>query len=485
MRCYVPVFALVLALAVSPGIPASQRGGEDDISDVEQTEAVHLLEIWVEALMDFDRLPGMTIAVVQDQEIVYARGFGHADEAGGVKATPGTIHSICSISKLFTSIAVMQLRDAGELSLDDPVSKHLPWFEPETVSEDAAAPTIASLLLHTSGLPCEPDHTFWDDPALLRPDREELIDRVSHIGMSFPTNTSHNYSNLGYALLGEIVSAVSGMEYNSYIQERILEPLGMTSTTPFPPAGPRGVGMATGYGRWPREGSRVTVSSTDEKAMTPAGGMFSTAEDLARFATWQFGVLDGDESPVLSAETLREMYEEHWSDPAWGLGFAIYSFMGDKLVGHVGGCPGYKSQIILCPEKKIAVVVMLNASDAPQFTLAFRAYEIMSYALSETAEGGVQEASEWEAYTGRYTADRAWSEAEVLEWDGSLAVMWLPTSDPVGSLVILERVEGNAFRQVGSDGELGKHFVFKSDADGHVIGMKFNNNLLKKTSTSG
>jgi len=94
-------------------------------------EAVYLLETWIESVIDFDRLPGMSLAVVHDQEIVYAKGFGYADIERQARATPGTIYNICSISKLFTSVAVMQLCDLGKLSLDDSVSKHLPWFTPE------------------------------------------------------------------------------------------------------------------------------------------------------------------------------------------------------------------------------------------------------------------------------------------------------------------------------------------------------------------
>jgi hypothetical protein len=88
---------------------------------------------------------------------------------------------------------------------------------------------------------------------------------------------------------------------------------------------------------------------------------------------------------------------------------------------------------------------------------------------------------EWTNYTGYYTADKSWSEAELLEWDGSLAVMWVPTDNPVGSLTSLRHVEGNVFRQVRSDGKLGKHYVFKTDAEGNIVSMKFNNNLLRKT----
>jgi CubicO group peptidase (beta-lactamase class C family) len=453
---------------------------EDEEQATSEREAVYLLETWIESVIDFDRLPGMSIAVVHDQELVYAKGFGYADVDKRVEATPGTVYSICSISKLFTSIALMQLRDDGRLGLNDPVSKHLPWFAPETLDAEAQPPTLRDLLRHSSGLPCEPDLTVWPEPDLLFPTREELIERVSRLKMSYPPNTTFNYSNLGYSLLGQVVSVVSGMEYTDYVQQNIIEPLGLEATTPFLPKGTLGKEPAIGYGRWPRKGSRVEAPNYDARALTPALGFSSTVLDLAEFAMWQFRVLDGKDDHVLSQSTLKEMQAVEWSSPRWGLGFSFWYIDDVDLVGHQGGCPGYKSQIILCPEEKIAVVAMINTSDAPQFTVAMRTYEIMARALN-AASGEEQGASEWTKYTGYYTGERTWSDAEVVEWDGSLAVMWIPTADPVGSLAKLRRVEGNVFRQVKSDGALGKHYAFKADPEGNIVSMKFNNNLLAKT----
>jgi CubicO group peptidase (beta-lactamase class C family) len=374
----------------------------------------------------------------------------------------------------------MQLRDAGRLRLDDLVSEHLPWFAPEVVHQETQPPTLRDLLRHSSGLPCEPDHTVWPKPDLLYPSRAELMERVSRLRMSYATNTTFNYSNLGYALLGEVVSAVSGMEYTDYMEERVLGPLGLANTTPYLPQDLLGREMAIGYGRWPRRGSRVMIQSCDARALAPARGFASTAEDLATFAMWQFRVLDGKDKDILNQQTLMEMQTAQWANPDWGLGFSIWHMDGKTVVGHQGGCPGYKSQIILCPEEKIAVVVMVNATDAPQFTLAFRTYEIMAPALTGPSSGKTGP-SEWKRYTGYYTADKSWSEAELLEWNGSLAVMWVPTEDPVGSLVTLRRTGGDVFREVRGNGELGKHYAFRAAASGNIVGMKFNNNLLTRT----
>jgi CubicO group peptidase (beta-lactamase class C family) len=447
---------------------------------VKEREAVHLLESLVESVIDYKRIPGMSIAIVHDQKLVYAKGFGYLDAERQVEATPGTIYSICSISKLFTGLAVLQLRDAGKLDLDDRVAKHLPWFAPEMVSAETQPPTLRDLLRHSSGLPCEPDKTVWSDPDQLYPSRDDLITRVSSLTMSYPANTKFNYSNLGYALLGEVVSVVSGLEYSDYVQKNILAPLGLERTTPYLPKDLLGSELAIGYGRWPRTGSRVRIDSSDPRSLTPARGFASTVEDLAKFAMWQFRVLDGKDEAVLSRETLIEMQTAEWSNPKWGLGFSIWHLGDRAIVGHQGGCPGYKSQIILCPEEKIAVVVMFNATDAPQRQVVFGAYQAMAPALLDHGDGS-KEPMEWTKYIGYYTSDESWSDAEVLQWNGSLAVMWVSLSDPGGSLTMLKRVSGDVFREFDDNGELGKHYIFGTDARGNIVSMKFNNNLLKKT----
>jgi CubicO group peptidase (beta-lactamase class C family) len=271
------------------------------------------------------------------------------------------------------------------------------------------------------------------------------------------------------------------MVYADYVRENILEPMGLHETTPYAPAPRPGLVVARGYGVSPRSGTRLEIENHDTRSMTPALGYYSTVEDLAKFAMWQFRVRDGADDSILKRETLLEMQSLHWQEPAWGLGFTIWDMGGTRFVGHQGGCPGYKSQLIICPDEKIAVAVMVNATDAPQFTLAFRTFEIIAPVL-QSPHGDETERGEWSEYAGFYSAAETWSDAEVLPWQDQLAVMWVPGSNPnpVGSLVKLKRIDGEVFRQVTDDGELGKHYIFRRDADGHVVAMKFNNNLLKR-----
>jgi len=476
------ISALAIAIGVALG-PAWALAGDQPVARTETRqfrESTRLLETWIQSVIDFDRLPGLSVAVVHDQDVIYARGFGHGDIASKQEAGPGTVYGICSMSKMFTALAVMQLRDAGKLNLDDPVSRHLPWFAPEGMDPDQP-PTLRDLLRHTGGLPCEPDLELWDDPARLFPARDDFIARAKRSTLSYPVNTRFNYSNMGYSLLGEVVAAVSGLPYADYVRRHLLDPIGMKDTMLSPSREQFGSRLASGYGRAPRrQGPRVALADFPPGAFAPAGGYYSSALDMAEFAKWQFRVLDGEDEGILGRTTLEEMQAVQWPSPKWGVGFTLY-WIGDlDLYGHQGGCSGFKSQFILCPEEKLAVVVLINATDAPQFPLAFVSYEIMSAALKDAGEQP-DEPNAWSRYAGAYTADRAWSEAEVLEWDGSLAVLWLPSQHPLQSLAILRHVEGGVFRQVGADGTPGKHFVFGTDSAGNV-GMKFNNNVLWRAS---
>ena len=124
---------------------------------------IKLLEAWIESQMAYRSVPGMSVGVVYDQTLIWARGFGYADVEKKIPATPATIYRMASVTKTFTATAIMQLRDAGKLSLDDPVVKHLPWFKVKSRFHDAPAVNIRHLLTHTSGLPREAAYPYWTD----------------------------------------------------------------------------------------------------------------------------------------------------------------------------------------------------------------------------------------------------------------------------------------------------------------------------------
>ena len=483
---------LCLLLAASP---STARAAAADAAEAvpkdhpRLLQALRLLEVWVEAQRAYERIPGVSMGVVVDQDLVWSRGFGLAHRETRAPATPETVYSICSISKLFTSIAVMQLRDAGKLRLDDPVSEHLPWLDIEQAFPDGPPITVEGLLTHSSGLPRESDHSYWTGPDFTFPTHEQIVERVSDQRTLYPAARAFQYSNLGLTLAGELVASESGQAYGDYVREHILEPLGMSSTFTDIPRELAGGRLATGYARRQREGERAALPLFETRGIAPAAGFASTVGDLARFASWQLRLLERGGSEVLSANTLREMQRVHWVEPdwktTWGLGFAIDRREDQTFVGHGGACPGYRTQVLLHPKSKVGVVFLSNAIDVDTGLFAQNAFRIVSRALDDAKKpakpptaSAASPAPDLGRFTGLYSS--AWDESAIVPWKDGLASVDLPTRDPLAALTELRHVEGNVFRRVRDDGELGETVTFE-EKDGAVSRLRWHGNYSERT----
>src|SRR5262245_43130861 len=213
----------ILAIALSSGLysrNADEPAGRGLGQRPEVSAALKVLDSWVAATAESREQPGLSIGVVHDQDLIWAKGYGFADLQKKTPATPATLYRIASISKLFTSTAIMQLRDSGKLQLDDPVAKHLSWFK---LRQAHAGPviTIRHLITHTAGLPREAWSTNWSD--LTFPTRDEMIRRLAEQETVFPAETEWKYSNLALSLAGEVVAAVSGEPWPQYVEKHILQ----------------------------------------------------------------------------------------------------------------------------------------------------------------------------------------------------------------------------------------------------------------------
>jgi CubicO group peptidase (beta-lactamase class C family) len=342
---------LVLFFSVLFGLVRVSEGQITDHPAVASN--LGLVEAWIEAQMAYRGLPGLTVGVVYDQELVYAKGFGYADVEAATPATPSTIYRIASHSKLFTAIAILQLRDAGQLSLDEPIATYLPWFQIQNSYEHAPPVTLRQILTHTSGLPREAGSGYWIDFDF--PTLDEVRGRLQEQAMVFPPETRWKYSNLALTLAGEVVAEVSGQSFAEHVQEHIFDKLGMTGSSVVFPDEHEGR-LAVGYGRRLPDGSRERFPFVDAVSMAAATGVSSSVEDMARFISWQFRLRDGGGTEVLRASTLREMQRVQWLEPdwdrAWGLGFEIFHTEGRDLIGHGGGYPGYRTATHISPEER-------------------------------------------------------------------------------------------------------------------------------------
>jgi CubicO group peptidase (beta-lactamase class C family) len=439
-------------------------------------QALRLLEAWADGQQAYERLPGVSMAVVHDQAVLWSRGFGLADVESGSPAAPDTVYSICSISKLFTSVAVMQQRDAGRLRLDDPVALHLPWMRLEQAFEGSSPITVRGLLTHSSGLPREVDVPYWTGPDYPFPTRGRVLERVPLQKTLYPADRVFQYSNLGLTLAGELVAATTGRPFADAVQESLLDPLGLSDTRTDHPDARRGGRFATGYTAPRRNGARQAVPPYKVRGIAPAAGFTSTVLDLSRFAAWQFRVLGaapGAPVEVLSANTLREMQRVQWMDPDWktsrGLGFGVWRSGERTFVGHAGSCPGYQSELLLQADEKVAVVFMTNASGVDTRRWVQRAYEIVAPAVRKALDdpGGAGAADpSLERYTGRYEYFTA-GERVVVPWEDGLAVLSLPTENPTGdALAKLKPAGEHRFRWLRPDGTLGDEVVFEMGPEG-------------------
>ncbi len=323
-----------------------------------------------------DRLPSLSAAVFRAGETIWSDAVGTAG-AAGERASPETQYRVGSITKTFTAAAVLALRDEGKLALDDPVGKHLPEVaHPE--------PTLRRLLAHSSGLQREFPDEMWE--TFVDPPREELLDAVAGAEQVLDPGAHWHYSNLAYALLGEVVARVSGAACERVIDERFLRPLGMARTTWLPQAP-----AAKGYFVEPyRDGLRVEADIVLRRSAA-IGQLWSTAGDLAR---WGSFLCEPSEEGILAEAAVEQMHAvqvmaetERWTR-AWGLGLEL-ARRGDRIFGgHGGAMPGFLAYLVYSREAKTGAAVLANTSawagvaELP-FQLAEKAIELLPPEIEE------------------------------------------------------------------------------------------------------
>ena len=248
------------------------------------TEAFELIDYWLEAQKDYEQIAGLTAIITDDNETKWIGSFGTSDGVNQMKKD--NRFSICSISKLFTSVAIMQLVDAGKISIDDPIKKHLPWFNISNSFGNSNAITIKSILTHSSGLPRESNHPYWSGPEFPFPSKQDVINELGNQKMLYPPSKYYQYSNLGLSLLGYVVEAVSGIPYSEYINNEILIPLSMMDTKTFMSKDDYGNSLSIGFSSLMRNGKREKVNFFNANGIEAAAGFTSTVDDIAKFARW-------------------------------------------------------------------------------------------------------------------------------------------------------------------------------------------------------
>jgi CubicO group peptidase (beta-lactamase class C family) len=439
-------------------------------------DIVTKLEHTVAAFVKQHRLPGAAAGVVHGDDLVWSTGYGFADVASRRAPDARTLYRIASITKTFTATAILQLRDEGRLHLDDPAVTHLPELK------DAVSPfgrietvTIRRLLSHESGLVGDPPGTDWtfrtyeDDPLV-------NLGRVGEIATTIPPNAQNKYSNLGFQLLGEIVTRVSGTPYVEYLRANVLDPLHLTSTAFEPLPMDLLERCATGYqARWM---SDELHPADPFRAMFAEGGLWSCVEDLARWIAAQFreegSARDGEQ--ILAGSSLKEMHiarylgNEKWTE-AWCIGWYAVRKDDTVWVQHSGGLPGFITNLCFHVKERVGAIALLNGeAEAAELAMTLGALALDQVrAQTKPAEPPSPLPIQFVDLLGLYA-----SEPDGLlfrcEWrDGKLALIdpdtpeWLPVLEPTE---IPDRFVVSAGWR-----ESGEPVIFRRASGGEVTGV--------------
>lgn len=315
--------------------------GKSTVTSMLENRTRRLLDARLARDQADERLPSIAAGLARDGELIWTSGRGLVDEA---RPKADTQYRAGSITKTFIAVAVMRLRDSGQLSLSDPIGDHV------DVTGLGAAPavgamTVGQLLSHSAGLRAETAGPWWE-----RTPGSSLADLVSSSlqedAARFRPGRRHHYTNVGYALLGALIATKSGNTWYEVIARDLLAPLSMVRTTmrPEPP-------HATGYAVHPYADVLLTEPEHDAGAMAPAGQLWTTVNDLARFAR----LLSGRTEGIIAAQTVAEMREpivisESAGQPwtlAYGLGLELWNADGVRRYGHTGSMPGFMALLAI------------------------------------------------------------------------------------------------------------------------------------------
>lgn len=503
-RC---ALAIVLLLLLHPVLPAQQLGSAVavDKNDPELRAILTEIEADAESARLKAKIPGMSIVIVYDQEVLLAKGFGYADLEKKIPADPQTVYRTGSVTKAFTALMLMQLRDAGKLHLDDPIEKYLPEFKIKSRFPDARPATFRQVAAHYSGLPREPPMLHEYQATDEFPSVEDQLKSLKDTEMMVPAMTLYSYSNLGYNIMGLALSRVAKQPYDQYVATQILKPLGMNLSgfalteqmkrhfaVGYKPAGPDGTHERSSY---PKHG-------------LASGMLYSNVDDLANFLSLFFRKGPRGGKQVLGSSSLLEMLipvavstdlsrdEKGRPTSLWlegsAIGFSVGPFSGEQIDYKDGGTAGFSSIVYINYPRKLGMAVLTNTQTEP-FWLGYNLLRELTPVLQKSLERSQAKALEaalpkWQKYIGRYviTDPNAIRMITFSEFDVRIVnqklVITIPEVRP-GSMVWMKGVPlepfgNNDFKIDG--GSVGNKFItFESGNDGIMV-LKWRNYVFRR-----
>jgi CubicO group peptidase (beta-lactamase class C family) len=489
------LFAIALAgllLACRPSLAAAEAAGA--ALDALVAEA---LKAWP--------APGLAVAVVRDDEVIYLKGHGVRRAGGKEPVTPDTLFAIGSCTKAFTATALALLVGEGKADWDDPVRKHLPWFRLADPLADRDV-TLRDLLCHRTGL-ARHDLLWYRAPW----SPEESVRRLAVLAPASSFRSRYEYNNLTYIAAGLAIDKAAGMPWHVYVQKRLFAPLDMKGAVFTRSAALAARDHATPHRAGPSGKPEPIEWYPDDKQVRASGSIKAGARDLSRWVRLQLGDGTFDGKRVVSAEALAETHAPQVVVPlpraerratettqvSYGLGWRVYDYRGQHVLEHGGANDGFRARVLLLPRKKLGLALLTNVEEAE--ALQATAHALVDHLLGlpkkdwhahylaqkKRAEATRQAAAakrragrrtgttpsrELAAYAGRYRED-AYGTVEVARAGGGLALSWSSFKVPLrhwhfDTFAVPER-KGGVSRLAG---ELA---AFTLDDEGEVKTLQF------------
>ena len=425
------------------------------------------LDSFYEASLKEWEVPGMAIAIVKDDSLVFAKGYGLSEINTGKKVDANTIFPIASNTKAFTAAALGMLVEEGKLHWDDKVREHLPWFEMYDPYVTVNM-TVRDLLCHRSGLKTFAGDLLWYETTY---NRREVVERARFLEPTYGFRAHYGYSNIMYLAAGLIIEEITGLSWDEYIRQEFLKPLNMnraiTSTNEL------GNFNNVAAPHTTHDGKIIPISYQNWDNIAPAGGIIASVNDVSQWLKMQLnkGVYKND--TLLNTRTINEMWAPQtiqgvsiWTEQnfptnfkSYGLGWALMDYHGKKVVSHGGGYDGMISQSAMVPEEELGLVVLTNKNswlilpvlyktldvflsdqdkDWSDFYLKFWNNRIEAgkeriKKLEENRIKNTMPSLPLESYTGIYH-DKMYGDAEIILKDGKLSLQLVPAPDFKGHL---------------------------------------------------
>jgi CubicO group peptidase (beta-lactamase class C family) len=408
----------------------------------------------VQDTMKLWQVPGLSIAVVHKDQVIYLKGFGVRRLGQPEPMTPCTIFAIGSTTKGFTTTAMAMLVDDGKMAWDDPVRDYIDWFRLADPLADANV-TLRDLVCHRTGL--EGHDSLWYGTSL---NQEDILRRVAYLPVGHSFRSVWDYNNLMYSAAGYAAGRAAGCTWEELVQKRIFDPLGMTGANFTTAAAQKSPDHATPHHK---KNKVEPISWRNLENIGPAGSINAGAADMARWIRMQLGKGRFEGKKLISATGLAKTHEPQMViqmegldlmfpetvQTSYGLGWLVQDYHGRPLVSHNGGIDGFSAQVTLFPRDNLGIVVLANRGDVQNMELAIAqqiadsildlpkknwparvfllesvgklARPLADLASTKKQRPGTQPSRELDAYTGTY-ADMAYGAATVSLEDGSLRI---------------------------------------------------------------